>query len=152
MAKEFKQKLIAQNKKATFEYFIEETYQAGIELVGTEVKSLRAGKCSLGDSYVEIINGEAYVTNMHISPYEHGNIHNKDPIRKRRLLLNKWEINKLNVAKSQQGYTIVPLKVYLDKSYVKMDIALAKGKKTYDKRNTLAERDIKRENERNIKI
>jgi SsrA-binding protein len=89
---------------------------------------------------------------MHISPYEHGNIHNKDPIRKRRLLLNKWEINKLNVAKSQQGYTIVPLKVYLDKSYVKMDIALAKGKKTYDKRNALAERDIKRENERSVKV
>jgi len=144
-------KLIAQNKKAYHDYFIDETYQAGIELVGTEVKSLRAGKCNLKDSYVEVKDRQAFVVNMHISPYEQGNIFNKDPMRKRRLLLHKYEINKLIGAVTRDGYTIVPLKIYLSGSLVKIDIALAKGKKLYDKRETLAKKTHVREMERAIK-
>jgi len=144
-------KLIAQNKKAYFDYFIEETFQAGIELFGTEVKSLRAGQCSLRDSYVEISKREAFITNMHISPYEHGNIFNKDPLRKRRLLLHKYEINKLIGSVMRDGYTIVPVKVYFSGSLVKVDIALAKGKKLYDKRHEIAKKDQRREMEQEFK-
>jgi len=144
-------KLIAQNKKAFFDYFIEETFQAGIELFGTEVKSLRAGQCNLRDSYVEITGREAFITNMHISPYEHGNIFNKDPLRKRRLLLHKWEINKLIGSVMRDGYTIVPVKIYFSGSLVKVDIAMAKGKKLYDKRHEIAKKDQKREQEREFR-
>lgn len=145
-------KLIAQNKKAYFEYFIEETYQAGIVLVGTEVKSLRAGKCNLKDSHVRIENGEAFVFNMHISPYEQGNIFNKDPMRSRRLLLHKSEINKMHGAITKDGYTIVPTRIYFSGSLVKIDIAIAKGKKLYDKRNEIAKKDQRREAEKDFKI
>ncbi len=141
-------KLLAQNKKAFHEYFIEETFQAGIELVGTEVKSLRGSRCSLNDSYVTFDGREAFIENMHISPYEKGNIFNKDPLRKRRLLLHKWEINKLLGAVSQEGYTVVPVKVYLSGSLVKLDIALAKGKKLYDKRESIAKKEERRQSER----
>lgn len=144
-------KLIAQNKKAYHDYFIEETYQAGIELFGTEVKSLRAGKCNLKDSYVEMTGGEAFIVNMHISPYEQGNIFNKDPMRKRRLLLNRYEINKLNGAVMRQGYTIVPVKAYFQGSLVKIDIAMAKGKKLYDKREEIAKKDQRREAEQELR-
>ncbi len=141
-------KLIAQNKKAQHDYFIEETIQAGVELVGTEVKSLRAARCSLKDSYVTFSNNEAFIENMHISPYEKGNIFNKDPLRKRRLLLHKWQINKLLGAVSLKGYTVVPTKIYFDKSLVKVDIALAKGKKLYDKREAIATKENLRQSER----
>ena len=144
-------KLIAQNKKAFFDYFIEETFQAGIELFGTEVKSLRAGQCNLRDSYVEIKGREAFIANMHISPYEHGNIFNKDPLRKRRLLLHKYEINKLIGSSQRDGYTIVPVKIYFSGSLVKVDVALAKGKKLYDKRHEIAKKDQKREMEREFR-
>ena len=146
-----KQKLIAQNKKATHDYFIEEVFQAGIELFGTEVKSMRAGRCNLKDSYVEVKQNQAYVVNMHVSPYEQGNIYNKDPMRKRRLLLHKNEIRKLSFSAAKEGLTVVPLKVYFDGCYVKLDIALAKGKKLYDKRDTVAKKDSQREIEREIK-
>ena len=145
-------KLIAQNKKAWFNYFIEETLQTGIELFGTEVKSLRAGKCNLGDAHVEIKDNQAFVVNMHISSYEKGNIFNKDPLRKRRLLLHKQEIKRLIGSTARDGYTIVPVKVYFSGPYVKLDIALAKGKKLYDKRHTIAQKDARRENEREFKI
>ena len=138
-------KLIATNKKAYFEYFIEETFQAGIELVGTEVKSLRLGMCNLRDSYVKIEGGEAFVENMHISPYEKGNIFNKDPLRRRRLLLHKYQINKLHGAAARDGFTIVPTRIYLDRSLVKIDVAIAKGKKLYDKRESIAKKDQQRE-------
>lgn len=145
-------KVLAQNKKAYHDYFINETYQAGIELVGTEVKSLRAGRCNLKDSFVRVEGGEAFVHGMHISPYEHGNIFNKDPVRKRRLLLHKFEIKKLQEALSQDGLTIVPTRIYLTGSLVKIDIAVAKGKKLYDKRHSIAERDVKREAQKEFKI
>ncbi len=144
-------KLIANNKKATHDYFIEETFQAGISLSGTEVKSLRAGRCNVRESYVSIDNREAYVVNMHISPYEQGNIFNKDPLRKRKLLLHKWQINKLIGAITRDGYTIVPVKVYFAGSYVKLDIGIAKGKKLYDKRHSIAERDYKRDMQKEFK-
>lgn len=152
MAKGKGTKLIAQNKKAYHDYFIEETIQAGLSLVGTEVKSLRAGKCSLKESFIRMENGEAFVYNMHISPYEHGNIFNKDPLRPRRLLLHKSEIRKLTHESQAAGYTVVPLKVYFDRSLVKMDIALAKGKKLYDKRDTIAKNDMRRQAEKDFKI
>ena len=152
MAKGKGTKLIAQNKKAYHDYFIEETIQAGLSLVGTEVKSLRAGKCSLKESFIRMENGEAFVYNMHISPYEQGNIFNKDPLRPRRLLLHKSEIRKLTHESQAAGYTIVPLKVYFDRSLVKMDIALAKGKKLYDKRDTIAKNDMRRQAEKDFKI
>ncbi|MDR1538113.1 MAG: SsrA-binding protein SmpB [Clostridiales bacterium] len=144
-------KLIAQNKKAQHDYFIEETYQAGIELLGTEVKSLRAGKCNLKDSFVLVEGGEAMLEGLHISPYEFGNIFNKDPLRKRRLLLHKFEINKLRRASTADGYTIVPIRIYFQKSLVKVDIALAKGKKLYDKRDDIAKKDARREIEKEFK-
>jgi len=147
--KEHSQKLIAQNKKAYHEYFIEETFQAGIALTGTEVKSMRAGRCNLKESYIKVEGGSAFIEGLHISPYTHGNIFNGDPLRRRRLLLNKREINKLRAAVSQEGYTIVPIKVYFSRCYVKIDIALAKGKKLYDKREAIAkktqDRNIQRE-------
>jgi len=145
-------KLIAQNKKAFHDYFIEETYQAGIELVGTEVKSLRAGKCNLKESYIKVEGGEAFIDGMHISPYEYGNIFNKDPLRRRRLLLHKSEINKMRGAVTAQGFTIVPLRIYFHKSLVKLDIAIAKGKKIYDKRDDLAKKDQRREAEKEFRV
>ncbi len=152
MAKESGIKLIANNKKAYHDYFIEETYEAGIELVGTEVKSLRMGKCSIKESFVDIEDGEVFVQRMNISPYEKGNIFNKDPLRKRKLLLHKYEINKLIGKQQQKGYTIVPLKVYFKDSRVKVEIGLAKGKKLYDKRQDIANKDVKREAERDFKV
>ena len=145
-------RLIAQNKKAFHDYFIEETFQAGIELFGTEVKSMRQGKCNLKESHVRIEGGQAYIVNMHISPYEHGNIFNKDPLRKRRLLLHKYQINKLNGSVTRDGFTIVPVKVYFDGSLVKLDIAIAKGKKLYDKRDAMARKDQRRESEKSFKV
>lgn len=144
-------KVIAQNKKARHDYFIEETYEAGIELFGTEVKSIRQGKINLKDSYASIDNGEVIVKGMHISPYEKGNIFNKDPLRHRKLLLHKKEINKLIGATQQKGYSLIPLKVYFKGSLVKVELALAKGKKLYDKRADMAERDAKRQIERRLK-
>ncbi|MEA4816259.1 MAG: SsrA-binding protein SmpB [Lachnospiraceae bacterium] len=152
MAKEFKMRLIAQNKKAYHEYFIDETFQAGIALVGTEVKSLREGKCSLKESYIKIEGREAYIHNMNISPYEKGNIFNKDPLRTRKLLLHKSEINKILGAITATGYTVVPLKIYFDGSLVKLDIAIAKGKKIYDKRESIAKSDQRRQAEKEFKI
>ena len=145
-------KLIANNKKAYHDYFIEETFEAGIALHGTEVKSLRMGKCSVKESFLRIEKGEVYVYNMHISPYEKGNIFNKDPLRTRKLLLHKSEIRKMTGAIAQKGYTIVPLKVYLKGSLVKVEIGLARGKKLYDKRQDIAKKDQRREAERNYKI
>jgi len=139
------EKLIAQNKKAYHDYFIDETFQAGISLVGTEVKSMRASRCNLKESFIRIHEGEAFIEGMHISPYDHGNIFNQDPVRRRRLLLHKKEIRRLKAAVSQDGYTIVPLKVYFSRSLVKLDIALAKGKKTYDKRETIAKKTQERD-------
>lgn len=152
MAKQSGIKLIANNKKAYHDYFIEETYEAGIELVGTEVKSLRMGKCSIKESFVGIDDGEVFVHRMNISPYEKGNIFNKDPLRTRKLLLHKYEINKLIGKQQQKGYTIVPLKVYFKDSRVKIEIGLAKGKKLYDKREDIAKKDVKREAERDFKV
>ncbi|MCD8215144.1 MAG: SsrA-binding protein SmpB [Clostridiales bacterium] len=145
-------KLISQNKKAYHDYFILETLQAGIELQGTEVKSMRAGRCNLKDSYISIDNKQAYIKGMHISPFEQGNRFNHDPLRDRRLLLHSYEINKLEGRTMQQGLTIVPLKVYFEGSLVKMDIGIAKGKKLYDKRQDIAKRDQKREAEKDFKL
>jgi len=152
MAKEKGRKLIAQNKKAYHDYFIEDVYQAGISLAGTEVKSLRALKCSLKESFIRIEHGEAFIYSMHISPYEQGNVFNKDPLRTRRLLLHKNEINKIAGDIQATGYTIVPLKVYFDRSLVKIDIGIAKGKKLYDKRQTIAKNDQRREAEKEFKL
>ena len=152
MAEKTDIKLIANNKKAYHDYFIDETYEAGIELVGTEVKSLRQGNCSIKESYISIDNGEVYIIHMHINPYEKGNIFNKDPLRKRRLLLHKSEINKLIGRTKEKGYTVVPLKVYFSKSRVKVEIGLARGKKLYDKRDAIAKNDQKREAERDFKV
>ena len=152
MEKERRYKLIAQNRKAGFNYFIHETFQAGIELFGMEVKSLRAGKCNLQDSHVEVKDRQAFVVNMHISTYDYANIHAKDPTRRRRLLLHRSEINRLIGAVTREGFTIVPLKVYFSGSLVKMDIALAKGKKLYDKRHDIAKKDARRETEKEFKI
>ena len=143
-------KLIANNKKASHDYFIEETIECGIALFGTEVKSLRLGQCSLKESYVRIVNGEVILSGMHISPYEKGNIFNKDPLRPRTLLLHKKEIRKLASRVSEKGYTIVPLTVYFKEGRVKVSIALAKGKKLYDKRESIAKKDAAREIERNF--
>ena len=144
-------KLIANNKKARHDYFVEETYEAGIALHGTEVKSLRLGKCSIKESFIKIEKGEVFIYNMHISPYEKGNIFNKDPLRVKKLLLHKYEINKLSGKIQQQGYTLVPLNVYLSGSLVKIEVGLCRGKKLYDKRQSLKEKDIKREIEKNIR-
>ena len=145
-------KLIANNKKAYFDYFIEDKVEAGIALHGTEVKSLRMGQCSIKEAFIRIENGEVYVYGMHISPYEKGNIFNKDPLRVRKLLLHRYEINKLGGKMQQKGYTLVPLAVYLKGSLVKVEIGLAKGKKLYDKRNELAKKDVRREAEKEFKI
>ena len=145
-------KLIANNKKAYHDYFIEDTYEVGIALAGTEVKSLRMGKCSLKESFVQVDKGKGIIYNMHISPYEKGNIFNKDPMRPRKLLMHRYEINKLIGKRDQKGYTIVPLQIYFKGSLVKLEIALAKGKKLYDKRDSIAKKDLRRENEREFKI
>ena len=144
-------KLIAQNKKARHDYFIEDTYEAGLVLVGTEVKSIRLGKVNLRDSFANIRGGEAFVYNMHISPYEKGNIFNRDPLRDRKLLLHKKEILKLTNQMQQDGYALIPLAVYLKGSLVKVSLAVAKGKKLYDKREDIAKKDAKRNIERSIK-
>ncbi|WP_455718746.1 SsrA-binding protein SmpB [Anaerosporobacter sp.] len=145
-------KQIANNKKAYFDYFIEDKYEAGIVLHGTEVKSLRMGKCSVKESFIRVENGELYIYNMHISPYEKGNIFNKDPLRIKKLLLHKYEINKISGQMQQKGYTLVPLSVYLKGSLVKMEIGLARGKKLYDKRQDIAKKDQRREAEKDFKI
>ena len=145
-------KLIANNKKAYHDYFILETYEAGISLAGTEVKSMRMGKCSIKESFIRIENGEVFVYGMHISPYEKGNIFNKDPLRVRKLLLHRQEINKLLGKMKEKGMTLVPLKVYLKGSLVKVEIGLAKGKKLYDKRADIAKKDQAREAQRDFKI
>ncbi len=137
-------KILATNKKARFEYFIEDTIEAGLVLTGTEVKSIRQGKVNIKDSYGSIENGEIYIVNMHISPYEQGNIYNVDPLRKRKLLLHKREIKKLFAGTMLQGYTLVPLSVYLKDGKVKLELATAKGKKLYDKRDTIAKKDAER--------
>jgi SsrA-binding protein len=152
MAKQKGMKLIANNKKAYHDYFIEDKYEAGIALVGTEVKSLRMGKCSVKESFIRIENEEVYIYQMHISPYEKGNIFNKDPLRTRKLLLHKYEINKLIGKQKEKGYTIVPLQVYFKDGLVKIEIGLARGKKLYDKRQDIAKKDVKREAERDFKI
>lgn len=145
-------KLVANNKKAYHDYFIDEKYEAGIELFGTEVKSIRMGKCSVKEAFVKIDKGEVYVTGMHISPYEKGNIFNKDPLRVRKLLLHKNEILKLSGKTAEKGYTLVPLQVYFKGSLVKVEIGLARGKKLYDKRADIAKKDQRRELEKEFKI
>ena len=151
MAKE-RIKLIANNKKAYHDYFIEETYEAGISLHGTEVKSLRMGKCSIKESFVRIEKGEVFIYGMHVSPYEKGNIFNRDPLRVKKLLLHKGEINKLVGKIAEKGFTLVPLKVYFKGSLVKVEIGLAKGKKLYDKRADIAKKDMRREAEKEFKV
>ena len=145
-------KLVANNKKAYHDYFIEDKYEAGMALVGTEVKSLRQGKCSIEESYIRIEKGEVYVVGMNISPYEKGNIFNRDPLRTRKLLLHKSEINKLIGDSSEKGYTIMPLQVYFKDGKAKIEIGLAKGKKNYDKRQDIAKKDMRREVEREFKV
>ena len=145
-------KMIANNKKAYHDYFILDTYEAGIALHGTEVKSLRMGKCSVKESFVRIQNGEVYIYGMNISPYEKGNIFNKDPLRVRKLLLHRYEINKLMGKIREKGYTMVPLRVYFSGSLVKVEMGLARGKKLYDKRQDIAKKDMRREAERDFKI
>lgn len=145
-------KLIANNKKAYHDYFIEEKYEAGISLAGTEVKSLRMGRCSIKEAFIRIEHDELFVYNMHISPYEKGNIFNKDPLRVRKLLLHRQEIRKIQGHITQKGYTIVPLSVYFSGSLVKVEIGLAKGKKLYDKRQDIAKKDQRREAERKFKV
>ena len=152
MAKESGSRRIANNKKAYHDYFIEDTYEAGIELAGTEVKSMRMGKCSIKESFVQIEHGEVFVYGMHISPYEKGNIFNKDPLRTRKLLLHQYEIRKIAAKIAEKGFTLVPLKVYFKGSLVKVEIGIAKGKKLYDKRQTIAKNDQRREAEREFKV
>jgi SsrA-binding protein len=151
MKKESGNKTLAENRKAWHDYFIEESLEAGIELVGTEVKSIREGRANLRDSYAEFRNGEIFVYNMHISPYEKGNIFNKDPLRVRRLLLHKNEIMRLEGFVSQKGFTLVPLSLYLKNGRIKMNLAVARGKKDYDKRDSMIEKDAKRDIERQMK-
>ena len=141
MAKESGIRLIANNKKAYHDYFIEDTYEAGIELAGTEVKSLRMGKCSIKESFIQIERGEVFVYGMHISPYEKGNIFNKDPLRDRKLLLNRREINKLVGLIKQKGYTLVPMNLYFSGHFIKLELGIGKGKKLYDKREDIAKKD-----------
>lgn len=150
MAKEA-YKVVAQNKKARHDYFIEEAMEAGIVLSGTEVKSIRQGKLNLKESYASIIDGEVILSGMHISPYEQGNIYNKDPLRDRKLLLHKSEINRLIGLTQQKGLTLIPLQAYLKRGMVKIELGVARGKKLYDKRDDLAARDAKREIDRNLK-
>ena len=145
-------KLIANKKKAYHDYFIEDTYEAGISLAGTEVKSMRMGKCSLKESFIKDEKGELFIYGMHISPYEKGNIFNKDPLRVRKLLMHRYEINKIMGKVTIKGYTLVPLKVYFKGSLVKVEIGLARGKKLYDKREDMAKKDLRRETEREFKV
>ena len=142
---------IATNKKAYHDYFVIETYEAGIELKGTEVKSLRQGKCNLKDSWCNIVNGEIFMNGVHISPYDHGNIFNRDPMRVRRLLMHKKEINRLYAQVKQQGYSLIPLSIYFKKGRAKLSVGLCKGKKNYDKRAAAAERSAKRNMDISIK-
>ena len=145
-------KLIANNKKAYFDYFIEDTWEAGIALHGTEVKSVRMGKCSIKEAFIRVEDGEVFVYNMHISPYEKGNIFNKDPLRVKKLLLHKAEIGKLAGKMAEKGYTLVPLQVYFKNGRVKVEVGVARGKKLYDKRQDIAKKDLRRETERQFKI
>ena len=151
MAKDTK-KLIANNKKAWHDYFIEEKYEAGLVLHGTEVKSLRMGKCSIKEAFIRIEKGEVFIYGMHISPYEKGNIFNKDPLRVRKLLLHKQQIRKLIGNSAEKGYTLVPLQVYFKDGRAKIEIGLAKGKKLYDKRQDIAKKDQRREAEKELKV
>ena len=137
-------KLLSENRKARHEYFIEDTYECGIALIGTEVKSIRMGKVNIKDSYARVRDGEIFVVGMHVSPYEKGNIFNRDPFRERKLLLHKREIRKLGVLSQADGYSLIPTKLYLKDGKVKLELAVAKGKKLYDKRHDIAERDAKR--------
>ncbi len=146
------QKLIADNKKAYHDFFIDETYECGIALHGTEVKSMRMGKCSIKEAFVRIEDGEVFVYGMHVSPYEKGNIFNKDPLRVKKLLLHKYEINKLLGKIKEKGYTLVPLQVYFKDGKVKVEIGLARGKKLYDKREAIAKKDQRREAEKEFKV
>ena len=146
------QKLIANNKKAYHDFFIDETYECGIALHGTEVKSMRMGKCSIKEAFIRIEDGEVFVYGMHVSPYEKGNIFNKDPLRVKKLLLHKYEINKLLGKIKEKGYTLVPLQVYFKDGKVKVEIGLARGKKLYDKREAIAKKDQRREAEKEIKV
>ena len=146
------QKLIANNKKAYHDFFIDETYECGIALHGTEVKSMRMGKCSIKEAFVRIEVGEVFVYGMHVSPYEKGNIFNKDPLRVKKLLLHKYEINKLLGKIKEKGYTLVPLQVYFKDGKVKVEIGLARGKKLYDKREAIAKKDQRREAEKEFKV
>lgn len=152
MKKESNDRLVANNKKAYHDYFIEEKYEAGISLAGTEVKSLRMGKCSIKEAFIRIERGEVFIYGMHISPYEKGNIFNKDPLRVRKLLLHRSEINKMEGKIAEKGFTLVPLRVYFKGSLVKVEIGVAKGKKLYDKRQDIAKKDMKREAEREFKV
>ena len=146
------QKLIANNKKAYHDFFIDETYECGIALHGTELKSMRMGKCSIKEAFVRIEDGEVFVYGMHVSPYEKGNIFNKDPLRVKKLLLHKYEINKLLGKIKEKGYTLVPLQVYFKDGKVKVEIGLARGKKLYDKREAIAKKDQRREAEKEFKV
>ena len=152
MSKEKDSRLIANNKKAYHDYFIEEKYEAGVSLHGTEVKSLRMGKCSIKESFIRIENGEVFVYGMHVSPYEKGNIFNRDPLRPKKLLMHRAEIRRLQSRISEKGYTLVPLQVYFKNSLVKVEIGLARGKKLYDKRQDIAKKDQRREAEREFKV
>ena len=145
-------KLVANNKKAYHDYFIEDTLEAGIALAGTEVKSLRMGKCSIKESYLKIEQGEMMIYGMHISPYEKGNIFNKDPLRTRKLLLHRAQIARLAGKAAEKGYTLIPLRVYFKGSLAKVEIGVAKGKKLYDKRADIAKKDMRREAEKEFKI
>ena len=152
MTKKETQKLIANNKKAFHDFFIDETYEAGIALHGTEVKSMRMDKCSIKESFIRIENGEVFVYGMHVSPYEKGNIFNKDPLRTKKLLMHKYEINKLQGKIKEKGYTLVPLQVYFKEGKVKVEVGLARGKKLYDKREDIAKKDQRREAEKEFKV
>ncbi len=152
MGKKEPRKLVANNKKAYHDYFIDETYEAGIALHGTEVKSMRLGKCSIKESFIRIENGEVYVYGMHVSPYEKGNLFNKDPLRVKKLLLHRAEINKLTGRIKEKGYTLVPLEVYFNEGKAKVQIGLARGKKLYDKRESIAKKDQMREAEKEFKV
>jgi SsrA-binding protein len=145
-------KLIANNKKAYYDYFIDDKYEAGIALHGTEVKSLRMGKCSVKEAFLRIENGEVFIYGMHISPYKKGNIFNRDPLRARKLLLHGYQITKIAGQLAQKGYTLVPLSVYFKNSLVKLEIGLARGKKVYDKRQDIAKKDQRREAEKEFKV
>ena len=145
-------RVMARNREAYHEYFVEEEMEAGIELCGTEVKSIRMGKCSIKEAYIKIEDGEVFIYGMHISPYEKGNIFNKDPMRIKKLLMHKYEINKINGKMQQKGFTLVPLQVYLKNGLVKVEVGVAKGKKLFDKRHDIAKKDVKREAEKEFKI